>query len=142
MKLPNSVRRTPGDCLGKENPADLPSRGLTPLELSASTLWRRGPLWMGERDDVPIPNEIDMPKDCALELRKTSKETSHTLLIPGPIVGIGAVIRCQDFSSLSRLFQVTTYVLKFVRELVRVHNKEGGSSTLADSPNFAEAERL
>ena len=31
-------------CLGKENPADLPSRGLTPLELSASALWRRGPL--------------------------------------------------------------------------------------------------
>ena len=91
MKLPNLVRR---HCSGKENPADLPSRGLTPLELSASALWRRGPLWIGERDDVMIPDEIDMPKDCALELRKTSEETSHTLLDPGPIVGIIAAVRC------------------------------------------------
>ena len=30
-------------CPGKENPADLPSRGLTPLELSVSALWKFGP---------------------------------------------------------------------------------------------------
>ena len=78
-------------CPGKENPADLPSRGLTPLELSASALWRHGPLWMEERNDVPIPDLTDMPEDCALELRVTSKETSHTLLNPSPHIGIGVV---------------------------------------------------
>lgn len=131
-------------CPGKENPADLPSRGLTPLEMSASALWRRGPPWMGERDDPPIPDSIDMPKDCALELRGTSKETSHTLLIPGSSIGIGAVMRCQDFSSLSSLFRVTTYVLKFARALVRVLNKGSEDSQLqvADSPESDEAERL
>ena len=117
-------------CPGRENPADLPSRGLTPLELSASALWRRGPLWMGEGGDVPIPESMDMPKDCALELN------------PGPTVGIGAVMRCQDFSSLSRLFRVTTYVLKFARALIKVLNKGDGGYRTADLSDSKEAERL
>ena len=61
---------------------------------------------------------------------------------PGLIVGIGAVMRCQDFSSLSRLFRVTTYVLKFARVLVKVLNKGDGSSKMADLSDSAEAERL
>ena len=75
------------------------------------------------------------------EIKGTSKETSHTLLTPVSVTGIGAVMRCQDFSSPLRLFRVTTYVLKFARELVRALNKDGGGSQLhtADSD---EAERL
>ena len=98
-------------CPGKGNPADLPSRGLTPLELSTSALWRRGPPCIGEGDDVPIPHSFDMPKDCTLEMKGTSKATSYT------VAGIGAIIRCQDFSSMSRLFRVTTHVLKFAKSL-------------------------
>ncbi len=33
-------------CPGETNPADLPSRGLSLLELSVNTLWRRGPEWL------------------------------------------------------------------------------------------------
>lgn len=62
-------------CPGKENPVDLPSRGLTPLELSASALWRRGPIWMSESDDLPTPYPSDMPVDCASEVKGTSKTT-------------------------------------------------------------------
>jgi len=95
-------------CPGKENPADLPSRGLTPLELSASALWRHGPLWMTE-SDAPDPdphphiNLIDMPEDCAQEMKGTSKATAHTLLNQSPTASIGAIMRCQEFSSLPKL---------------------------------------
>ena len=35
-------------CSGRDNPADLPSRGLTPRELAASQLWKNGPDWLRE----------------------------------------------------------------------------------------------
>lgn len=63
-------------CPGKENPVDLPSRSLTLLELSASALWRCGPIWMSESDDLPTPYLSDMPVDCASEVKGTSKIAS------------------------------------------------------------------
>ena len=33
-------------CPGKQNPADLPSRGHTALEVSVNQLWRQGPEWL------------------------------------------------------------------------------------------------
>ena len=36
-------------CPGKDNPADLPSRGITPAELAGSKLWRYGPEWLVHR---------------------------------------------------------------------------------------------
>ena len=35
-------------CAGVENPADLPSRGMNPAELSLSNLWIHGPKWLRE----------------------------------------------------------------------------------------------
>ena len=32
-------------CSGKENPADIPSRELTPLELSVNQMWKNGQEW-------------------------------------------------------------------------------------------------
>ena len=43
-------------CPGKNNPADLPSKGLNILELSVSQLWRAGPEWLSL--DTPISSDI------------------------------------------------------------------------------------
>ncbi len=37
-------------CSGHENPPDIPSRGLRPLELSVNKLWHCGPDWIGTLD--------------------------------------------------------------------------------------------
>ena len=51
-------------CSGKNNPADIPSHGLSSLELSTSELWRCGPNWLQEDPDIALlPAEI--PEACA-----------------------------------------------------------------------------
>ena len=58
-------------CPGKSNPADLPSRGLTTLELSVNQLWRQGPEWLlvgvNPCSEPQMPSA--MPEECSLELK-------------------------------------------------------------------------
>ena len=64
---------------GKSNPADLPSRGLSILELSVSQLWRAGPERL--RLDLPTSSDIkvsSIPELCLSEL-KIGNQLSHTL---------------------------------------------------------------
>ena len=91
-------------CPGLSNPADLPSRGLTLLELSLSQLWRQGPPWLLIQDVTPNQEADDttMPAECASEM-KMSKEKIQILLITTQAPTIASVIKCEDFSTLPRL---------------------------------------
>ena len=101
-------------CPGLTNPADLPSRGLTMMELSVSQLWRMGPEWLGLGAPVHSDGEsFSMPKSCLQELKSTSK-SSHNLLAVEEKPTIGDLVQCEDFSSLQRLLRVTAYVLRAV----------------------------
>jgi len=57
-------------CPGITNPADLPSRGLTLMELSVSQLWCNGPEWLGLDSSVQSDVKIlPMPELCSQELK-------------------------------------------------------------------------
>ena len=116
----NEIRRlVPGDswrhCPGKENPADIPSRGVTPLELSRSTLWLHGPDWL--KDPVLGTDEetLLMPTESTEELKC---KLTHSMLTNDNSDGsIGQVMSCTDFSCIQRLLRVTAYVQKFIEAL-------------------------
>lgn len=96
-------------CPGKTNPADLPSRGLSPLELSVSQLWCSGPDWLkayvnSQSEDVMSV----MPEECAPELKKAQKVPTHNLLT---LVDLCDLMKWKNYSSMSRLRRVTAYVL-------------------------------
>ena len=62
-------------CFGKENAADIPSRGLTPLELSVNQMWKNGSAWLNKPINVipALPDEI--PDICVVaELKANNKE--------------------------------------------------------------------
>lgn len=62
-------------CLGRVNPADPASRGLTPQELASSQLWPCGPVWLqNEFDRVP---DSQMPDECLVEVKAN---VAHGLL--------------------------------------------------------------
>ena len=126
-------------CPGRENPADLPSRGVSPLQFADNTLWRSGPLWMMDRGDVPVFSPDDVPPDCTTEMKVMNKLISHSLLNPGSTPRIGGVMRCQDFGTLSRLLRVTAHVVKFLRALLKAINKGNNASSYSES---TDAERL
>ena len=59
---------------GKENPADLPSRGLTPTELVLSQVWKYGPDWLKIPESPRITPSIEnIPEPCLVELKSSSK---------------------------------------------------------------------
>ena len=116
-------------CPGADNPADIPSRGLTPIELSASKLWHCGPDWLLKATDDDLPATAEIPADCLAEMRLKDRET-HSLLATTTI-GLENVMDCGRYSSLSRLLSVTAYVMKFIRALKRaVQDSQSTSDTL------------
>ena len=130
-------------CPGQENPADMPSRGITTTELAASKLWRSGPEWLkSEMVNVDCPQqEMVMPTECATELRARDKKMVYGLLncqSPSP-ANLESIISSERYSTLSRLLRVTAYVLRFVKQLKKSTNiQEWALAT----DEIAEAERL
>ena len=80
-------------CPGKDNPADLPSRGITPTELAGSKLWRYGPNWLIHKQPHEEEDAIEMPDECLREI-KVSHHPIHNLIVTNNhscCNGVGAV---------------------------------------------------
>lgn len=132
QKRVNEIRRLlPFDCWrhcpGKENPADIPSQGITPLEVAKSTLWLHGPAWLtdstlqGEEEDV-----LAMPEESLEEMKSKDRKLFHSMLVSsGKLASnLGQVIACDDFSSLQRLLRVTAYVMKGFIDVLKYRIKK------------------
>ena len=88
---------------------------MPPLELSVNQLWRSGPEWLIDKANVNDPNQDEtsvMSEECAAELKKTKKTSTHNLLGPGNSCEL---INGEDYSSMPRLRRVTAYVLRAVK---------------------------
>ena len=106
-------------CPGTENPADIPSRGTNPLELSTKVLWHTGPPWLGQGELSRSPDDEDSehPEECLSELKKDQQQV-HGLLTAGTESGLSQIIDCKKFGSFERLIVTTSLVLKFCRILL------------------------
>ena len=121
-------------CSGKQNPADIPSRGMSIEELRESTLW-----WKGPKDlDIDQERCEQMPSECMDELR-ASERSDCILLAACESVGIANIIDIRRYSVYSQLISVTGYVLQFVeRILLSVRGNTGMSKEFIVLRNEAE----
>ena len=115
----------------------MPSRGVTPADLEDSDLWINGPQWLGSPSESDHTLEEPMPAECAVELRAKDRPTTVSLIVTKDSVDISQLIDCQKYSSMLKLLQVTTYLLKFVANL-----KNKTPSEISNTNYQAQAEVL
>lgn len=106
-------------CIGKENPADLLTRGISGSKLQESLIWLRGPEWLEQfQDDTTQLNHFeDSDVRC-----QTALLTEGVLEVSKPH---DSVLNCDDFSTWGRLLRITAWVQRFV---VVCHKKTKPSS--------------
>ena len=105
---------------GKDNPADLGSRGVSALVLKDSKLWWEGPKWLRE-------SENNWPTSLVLEDSTEIKEERKRMPIVLSVVTekvrtLSNVVNVERFNSLTKLLRVTAWVKRFVNNLK--HKKE------------------
>ena len=115
-------------CNGKDNPADIPSRGSSPMELSKCPLWMNGPKWLTSftEDAKSVFNSTHIPEECFAEVRaeeKVKSQTSSLFLAATEPCGIRQIMRAEDFSDFQRLLRVTA-LLKFTRTMKSLLTKD------------------
>ena len=134
-------------CNGKDNPADIPSRGSSPLELSQCPLWMEGPKWLTSitEDTKSVFNSTHVPEECLAEVRAEEKvkcQTSSLFLSATEPCGIAQIMEAEDFSDLQRLLRVSALVLKFVRIMKSLLKKDVSSPSESDAQDMAKAETM
>ena len=127
-------------CPGASNPADLPSRGLSTLEFSVNQLWRNGPEWLTKDPATPQCDlEQDMmPDQCYPELRASAVK-SLNLISTDSQGTIESLMKCQDYSTLSRLLRVTAQILRAIKGFKHDHTVNHDTITAEE---LAQAESL
>ena len=114
-----SSHRAIGTTVLEKNPADIPSRGMTPLELSQNSLWLNGPIWLQNLQEITelLDSSLVMPKECQREL-KAGNVINMLNTIEDQRVNIAEVINCEQFSSAFRLLKTTALSFQAVRNFL------------------------
>ena len=102
---------------GRENPADLVSRGANASELQQKEVWWKGPNWLEEN---PLPDTVVQPEtvsqsaeecstrdDCPTEPQLATSTTPGLLLDP------------EKYSRFSKLVRVNAWVCRFMAKIKR-----------------------
>ena len=110
-------------CPGRENPADIPSRGMGASALSDSPVWLNGPEWLWRKSSKEEETEEsnpphDAPEECQREMKR--KDLPGSLVVVNtidPPPDMSQVLCPSRYSSSHHLFRVTALVLRFVKRL-------------------------
>ena len=121
-------------CRSEDNPADIPSRGSSIEQLKTKEIWWNGPSWLTNIRGTDVVDDISEEKidECLIERKEGNMVIN--LLVSEENGRISNAVDIQRFSSLSRLYRVTMYLLKFV--------KFARKESVSDQELLSEAERL
>ncbi|GFX05729.1 integrase catalytic domain-containing protein [Trichonephila clavipes] len=99
-----------GHCPGKDNPADLLSRGTSAVKLAQNELWWHGPPWLKLTPDHWPNRHRDI-----LDSELCSEELEHRSSVHVAVTQQReALVDINRFSSLKKLLKTTAWVFRFV----------------------------
>ncbi|CAL1288082.1 unnamed protein product, partial [Larinioides sclopetarius] len=110
-------------CPGKENPADLISRGLAVTELKNSDLWWQGPPWL-KQDESTWPKNLVPSKHLECENQETLEIKAIASLNTNVLdedQGFDSFV--SKYSSFSKLVRITAYLIRFINNCRKVDRK-------------------
>ncbi|XP_070389699.1 uncharacterized protein [Dermacentor albipictus] len=109
-------------CPGRENPADLLTRGMLPSPLVVNESCWTGPKWLkGVQTYDAMPSHVPEAECCTEELRKVRVLNTVTMVDKMPLM---------DFahkSSMTRVPRVTAWVMRFLHNARNASEKRRGS---------------
>lgn len=134
-------------CPGRENPADIGSRGILPTELRDNSLWWSGPAWLRDSKGkwpTSMCEQYEPTEESPQEERKCKIETSTLLNSTCNKVNLNNIIQCERFSDIHKLMRVTAYVKRFVRNVKNKIRREHNvvTSMTVTPEELAESEQL
>ena len=114
-------------CPGSENPADIPSRGMSVTNLTKSQTWFHGPEWLLSSEEYWPSTTLETELESATEELRAGKGKTSVLLSTVP--SSPSIIDCKRFSSYERLLRVTAYVRRFIHNVQKKNRISGTLST-------------
>jgi hypothetical protein len=114
-----------GHCPGAENPADLPSRGVSAVDLRNSELWLRGPkMLVQETEEAQVEETVPTSVE--------EEEVRETLISVSPRDPV--VFNTERWGKLTKAIRVAAWCLRFF------HNVKARAAKSRDDLSFAELE--
>ncbi|GBM94335.1 hypothetical protein AVEN_50172-1, partial [Araneus ventricosus] len=104
-------------CSGKENPADLLSRGES-ADLVKSSLWSHGPSWLSQSEcDWPMKQHREIDEESVLNEKRA--QPVNALQVSDKKAEIPALLDLSCFSRLLKVYRITAYVMRFINNIKR-----------------------
>ena len=107
-------------CPGKENPADLVTRGLSATELMESTLWRFGPVKLmsnvNHESNIECKTQEEAKGAVVQTLLCCSGELKEKEEMKGEVQK-SIIFQVQRYSSFTKALRIVVYTLRFIANL-------------------------
>ena len=97
------------------------THGLTAQQLADSTLWGHGPSWLSSLSQVPTWNPYEpllVQATNAEDLLSSASDQGKAMLPPSK--GLHILIDPSDYSSYTKLIDVTAYVLNIIHNTTQI----------------------
>ena len=116
-----------GYCPTKDNPADLLTRGIS-YKAFESSFWMEGPTWLKEKSNWPKWNRSEvLHLNVEPNQLQEENQTETTEVIPlTQSTGIHKIINISNYSSLTKLLNITGYVLRFLANMKNLTSRQTG----------------